>query len=64
MAHDGKDQYAEVFEEGHSGTEHSVHERMRANSTIMQLKKILGGASPTSGVLMGLAPTAISSINR
>lgn len=44
MAGSDKDQYAEVFEEGHSGTEHSVHQRMRANSSIMQLKKILGGA--------------------
>ncbi|KAA6407434.1 MAG: pyruvate carboxylase [Lasallia pustulata] len=41
MAGSDKDQYAEVFEEGHSGTEHSVHQRMRANSSIMQLKKIL-----------------------
>lgn len=63
MADDGHDQYAEVFEEGHSGTEHSVHQRMRANSTIMQLKKILGEATPTSGVLMELAPTAIPSIS-
>ena len=35
------DQYAEVFEEGHSGKEHTVHQRLRANSTIMELKKIL-----------------------
>ena len=35
------DKYAEHFDAGHSGTEHSVHQRMRANSTIMQLKKIL-----------------------
>lgn len=41
MAGDGQDQYAEVFEEGHSGTEHSVHQRMRANSSIMHLEKIL-----------------------
>lgn len=39
MAED--DKYAEFFDAGHSGTEHSVHQRLRANSTIMQLKKIL-----------------------
>ena len=35
------DQYAELFDDGHSGTQHSVHQRIRANSTIMELKKIL-----------------------
>lgn len=35
------DKYAESFDDGHSGTEHSVHQRIRANSTIMELKKIL-----------------------
>ena len=35
------DQYAEVFDDGHSGKEHTVHQRLRANSTIMELKKIL-----------------------
>ena len=35
------DKYAEFFDDGHSGTEHSVHQRIRANSTIMELKKIL-----------------------
>ena len=35
------DKYAEFFDAGHSGTEHSVHQRMRANSTIMEMKKIL-----------------------
>ena len=35
------DQYAESFDDGHSGTQHSVHQRIRANSTIMELKKIL-----------------------
>ena len=39
MAED--DKYAEFFDDGHSGTEHSVHQRIRANSTIMELKKIL-----------------------
>lgn len=39
MAED--DKYAEAFDAGHSGTEHSVHQRLRANSTIMELKKIL-----------------------
>ena len=36
-----QDQYAEVFDDGHSGKEHTVHQRLRANSTIMELKKIL-----------------------
>ena len=36
-----EDKYAESFDAGHSGTEHSVHQRLRANSTIMELKKIL-----------------------
>ena len=36
------DQYAEHFDAGHSGKDHTVHQRMRANSTIMELKKILG----------------------
>ena len=35
------DQYAEFFDAGHSGKEHTVHQRMRANSAIMELKKIL-----------------------
>ena len=35
------DKYAEFFDAGHSGTEHSVHQRLRANSTIMEMKKIL-----------------------
>ena len=35
------DKYAELFDDGHSGTQHSVHQRIRANSTIMELKKIL-----------------------
>ena len=36
-----EDKYAEHFDAGHSGTEHSVHQRMRANSTIMDHKKIM-----------------------
>lgn len=36
------DQYAEVFDEGHSGKEHTVHQRIRANSSIMKHKKLLG----------------------
>lgn len=36
------DQYAEFFDVGHSGKDHTVHQRMRANSTIMEHKKILG----------------------
>lgn len=43
MGHNAEhDQYAEHFDAGHSGKEHTVHQRMRANSTIMELKKILG----------------------
>ena len=63
MPDDDQDQYSEVFEEGHSGTEHSVHQRMRANSSIMQLKKILGATFPTSSLSMGLATAAMASIN-
>lgn len=36
------DKYAEVFDEGHDVHRDGVHQRIRANSTIMQLKKILG----------------------
>ncbi|KAL8707919.1 MAG: hypothetical protein Q9220_007139 [cf. Caloplaca sp. 1 TL-2023] len=35
------DPYAEHFDAGHSGKEHTVHQRIRANSSIMELKKIL-----------------------
>ncbi|KAL8634361.1 MAG: hypothetical protein Q9228_008045, partial [Teloschistes exilis] len=37
------DPYAEHFDAGHSGKDHTVHQRIRANSSIMELKKILGG---------------------
>ena len=46
MAHND-DQYAEFFDAGHSGKDHTVHQRMRANSTIMELKKILGAFQKT-----------------
>ncbi|KAI4211419.1 MAG: hypothetical protein LQ351_005845 [Letrouitia transgressa] len=36
-----QDPYAEHFDAGHSGKEHMVHQRLRANSSIMQLKKLL-----------------------
>ena len=36
-----EDKYAEHFDAGHSGTQHSIHQRIRANSTIMELNKIL-----------------------
>ena len=50
MAHND-DQYAEHFDAGHSGKEHHVHQRLRANSTIMELKKILGAfGTPTSNI--------------
>jgi len=35
------DQYAEVFDEGHEKNRHSVHRRIRANSTIMKEQKLL-----------------------
>ncbi|KAL9129926.1 MAG: hypothetical protein Q9217_001774 [Psora testacea] len=35
------DPYAEAFDEGHSGKDHTIHARLRANSTIMELNKIL-----------------------
>ncbi|KAG8525483.1 uncharacterized protein KY384_009127 [Bacidia gigantensis] len=41
MAAKQRDQYDEHFDEGHSGKDHFVHARLRANSTIMNLKKIL-----------------------
>ena len=41
------DRYAEVFDEGHEVNRDGVHQRIRANSTIMQLKKILGMSFPT-----------------
>ncbi|KAF6227231.1 hypothetical protein HO133_008673 [Letharia lupina] len=41
MAHNDNDKYAEFFDAGHSGKDHTVHQRLRANSTIMELKKIL-----------------------
>ncbi|KAL8922909.1 MAG: hypothetical protein Q9208_004871 [Pyrenodesmia sp. 3 TL-2023] len=36
-----QDPYAEHFDAGHSGKEHTVHQRLRANSSIMELQKIL-----------------------
>lgn len=42
MAHSSDhDKYAEHFDPGHSGKDHTIHQRLRANSTIMELKKIL-----------------------
>ncbi|KAL8953667.1 MAG: hypothetical protein Q9222_000504 [Ikaeria aurantiellina] len=43
------DPYAEHFDAGHSGKEHTVHQRIRANSSIMELKKILG-KTPLSAI--------------
>ena len=40
MAHRG-DQYAEIFEDGHAPHAHGVHQRIRANSSIMHLEKVL-----------------------
>ena len=51
-------QYASVFDEeemdGASSTARSVH-RIRSNSTIMQLKKIMGMSGVLSGVKVGVA---------
>lgn len=41
MAPAQSDQYEEHFDEGHSGKDHTIHARMRANSTIMDHTKIL-----------------------
>lgn len=41
MAHTETDQYAEHFDEGHSGKDHTVHQRIRANSMIMEMDKLL-----------------------
>ena len=38
---DHSDQYAEVFDEGHEPIRDGVHQRIRANSSIMHLNKIL-----------------------
>ena len=40
------DQYAEVFDEGHGQNRDGAHQRIRANSSIMQLKKLLGARPP------------------
>jgi hypothetical protein len=42
MPSSDNDPYAETFDAGHSGKEHTVHQRIRANSSIMEHKKILG----------------------
>ena len=36
------DQYSEVFDAGHDAERDGVHQRIRANSSIMQMRKILG----------------------
>lgn len=40
--HAEDDPYAEHFDVGHSGKEHTVHQRIRANSAVMEHKKLLG----------------------
>lgn len=42
MPNTEEDQYTEIFDAGHSGKEHTVHQRIRANSAVMEHKKILG----------------------
>ena len=40
-SHSKEEQYAEVFEDDHNPHQHGVHQRIRANSSIMHLNKIL-----------------------
>lgn len=42
MTNGAVDKYAEVFDEGHEAHRDGVHQRIRANSSIMQMNKILG----------------------
>ena len=42
------DQYAVQHDEGHEPHRDGVHQRIRANSSIMQMRKILGTASHPS----------------
>ena len=60
MAHNDGDQYAEIFDAGHSGKDHTVHQRLRANSTIMELKKILGALAISTIYVYSLAPLKLS----
>ena len=41
-----EDQYTEIFDEGHGMHRDGVNQRIRANSSIMELKKILGMKLP------------------
>lgn len=49
-SHAEEDQYAEHFDVGHSPKEHTVHQRIRANSAVMEHKKILGAFHLTPAV--------------
>jgi len=48
--HDPNAAYSEVFEEGQDARQAQTVHRIRANSSIMQLKKILGGLLPRDAV--------------
>ena len=56
MAHNDNDQYDEIFDAGHSGKDHTVHQRLRANSTIMELNKILGALGISTFYVHYMAP--------
>jgi pyruvate carboxylase len=47
--------YSEVFEEGKDLQQAQTIHRIRANSSIMQLKKILGGSGSVKSVQLNLA---------
>jgi pyruvate carboxylase len=46
--------YSEVFEEGKDLQQAQTIHRIRANSSIMQLKKILGGSGSVKSVQLNL----------
>jgi pyruvate carboxylase len=46
--------YSEVFEEGKDLQQAQTIHRIRANSSIMQLKKILGGSGSVKSVQLSL----------
>jgi hypothetical protein len=58
MPSSDNDPYAETFDAGHSGKEHTVHQRIRANSSIMEHKKILG-VQPLSPPVLRPSPHAV-----
>lgn len=61
--HAEDDQYAEHFDVGHSPKEHTVHQRIRANSTVMEHKKILGASYPMRAVLCQAGGNVVKGVN-